>query len=204
MQNNSQLMNCLYTEQKLKKRKRYCDGVVKTFSNTRICSLYATSSSRELDSRVLSKSEIEALTSGKLEEIEFENYLVQLDNKLTLSSANPVHVMSYNKVFKPPSKINKPLSSITESAMNAISPLPFSLPISNTKKQKYDIVDSELNMIWNQDDKTEFHSEIYGFDESNPSISSSPTHQEPKNFSSTVLNPILSSKVDIWGDSDDS
>ena len=84
-QDRTRKLACLYTSQKLKKKKTFHDGTLKLNVETGFVSLHkeATSSGGSLgsvlDTRAMTRGEVGELLTGALSEIEFEGYLVQVD-----------------------------------------------------------------------------------------------------------------------------
>ena len=79
-----QQIACLYTHQKTKRKKAFQDGVLRLVERNCSVSLFKASSGTAamggaLDSRILSRNEVDALKSGELPEIEFEGFLVEID-----------------------------------------------------------------------------------------------------------------------------
>ena len=83
MNNQSNLLNytCLYTTQKTQKRKRWSDGKLVLNLNNHQALLYAipVTGAAPLDTLEMSAWQTNAMKSRKLDELEFEKYLVQID-----------------------------------------------------------------------------------------------------------------------------
>ena len=174
---------CLYTAQKLKKKKTFHDGVLKVSLDTNFVSLHReTSSSSQtldnpLDTRVMAHTEINDLLSGNLSEIEFEGFLVQIDeveeeaktcendrqccNKKSSSSSGSgstgsIDVPRMTK-FKIPSRVVPKVLSIpmsegtgTSSGTSGLHNNPIIRNV--TGKRAYDVGDDELDAIWGAGD----------------------------------------------------
>ena len=84
----SRRLPCLFTNQKTKKRKRWEDGHLLIHSSG-LCILYSDSTTAlsSLDSRHLAPTQTKGVLDGKLKEIEFEGYLVEVSEE---PSAPPV------------------------------------------------------------------------------------------------------------------
>ena len=75
---------CLYTHQKLKKKKTFQDGVLKlhpTRLTAQLFSLKATQAKLgSLETRNLAPEEMKGVISGEISELEFEGFLVEVED----------------------------------------------------------------------------------------------------------------------------
>ena len=78
---------CLYTGQKLKKKKTYQDGVLRVNVERGVCELYATDGKAarlpgSLETRTMTAAETRGVMDGSISELEFEGYLVEVEDAI--------------------------------------------------------------------------------------------------------------------------
>lgn len=157
----SKQLPCLYTTQKLKKKKLFHDGFLKLYESRCSISLYrsnpqiATMESC-LESRSLSKEEVNLILSGCLPEIEFEGYLVQIDDVLLNEASvnnnkkeNADTISKPKMPFKPPTRVQPKEATIP---LAPIVPMQNKNVFTGIKRRTtggaYEIADDELDDIW--------------------------------------------------------
>lgn len=151
---STKLYKCLYTAQKLKKRKAWSDGVLKLNVVTRSCSLYAlncnyndiydSSKSQtpllEMCSKMLeqkqltSELELSGILAGSVTGIEYENYLVdeiEPDNTVAGSGAVSLPVVSATQA---PVATASPRPTVHVKAAHSIPLKKFKVPSSVAPK----------------------------------------------------------------------
>lgn len=186
------MWSCMYTHQKRKKKKIWSDGILSLkydpISNTNggiVCLREAKTgtlqSGEVIDSRSLNRNEIDKIISLELFDLEFDGYLVTIENEISdqskkadlksspnLSRGSLLSNTSVDKIkssflapklnlskFKVPRSIaTSQLPTVTMAIDGNISP-----PLLQNEKEKrnvssgihYDINDDELDDIWSSD-----------------------------------------------------
>lgn len=141
--------NCLYSNQKTKKRKSWSDGILKVLLNESRCDLFAVqdnqlSLNQVIASHIVTKSEMSRIVQGVVTEIEFENYLVTIDfikeDNTPLCSAKP-------KKFKVPATVI-PIKKPVDQPIDIKSVQKYSTSSATQFSKNYSITDDELDSIW--------------------------------------------------------
>ena len=154
---------CLYTNQKTKKRKRWEDGTVAVHSSG-LCTLHANNATAlaALDSRFLSAAQAKQIIDGRLREIEFDGYLVEISEEAStpLSVHRNVLPQTVPKFRIPASR---PSSKVSVSVgREDIDYPPVLSPIQNETTSsrgngRYEVSEDELDSIWGPTHSTENH-----------------------------------------------
>lgn len=178
---------CLYSKHKLKKRKTWSDGYIQFKTTGNLIFLYDGESptnqmqntnfskkqislGHSLESRAVTSSEMECIRKGQYVEIEFENYLVTIEEQQSLQSQQTQKVQQIQPTRQPPIlssqslrknnvitqlgkfKLPSTIVRVEKEATNTTYPHD-SVAISTssstfTKKVMYSISDNELDDIW--------------------------------------------------------
>lgn len=181
-------LNCLYTSQKLKKRKAYQDGILKLSINENRCDLYAVrddqlSLNPMLASHFVTKLEMTRIIQGVITDIEFENYLVAIDSV----KENVTHLASVKpKKFKVPSSVALVKEKDGEGIINNMYSKAVVHPIiSNGQSYKnYAVTDDEIDTIWGLNPICDSASQSASQTTSCESLESHIRHQNTNNSSS--------------------
>jgi hypothetical protein len=211
-------LKCLYSHQKLKKKKTWLDGEIKLFLGQRKCVLYkideASSTSKEvLDSKYCPDLEMDRIMNGIADSIEFEKYLVEVDHTSSIHCQQegvPIQnsssqVPPLNKVQQLTSQLKKvpfkvPQTVAPPPPTPAADPFPMShgsgsANLNSRKRGFYSIDPDELDDIWDSTHQTSPSSSSP--QQSVPSLgksASSSLAQLDFNFSSSVpLHPTVHS-----------
>jgi hypothetical protein len=208
-------LRCLYSHQKLKKKKTWLDGEIKIFLNQRKCVLYkvdeTNSTTKEiLDSKYCPDLELDRIMNGIADSIEFEKYLVEVDHTSHPASqqeGNPLtQVASLNKVQELTSKLKKVPFKVPQTVAPPPPPPDLSSPdlsspmgrgsgvtdLNSRKRGFYSIDENELDDIW---DST--HCESAGPTPHIESLPKSSLEDLDFNISSNVQ-PSLSHQTELY------
>ena len=167
---NEVVLNCLYTHQKLKKKKTFQDGTLKVFASC--CVLYRSdtkiSALGSLETRQLTKEERAGIVNGSLTEIEFDGYFVEIDCIANSMKGESESLESSSKKskfekfsvpkFKPPSKIqkvgeHKVLCTNNDGQQNRTNSCKTGVIsgfANRSSRGKYDVAEEELDNIWSE------------------------------------------------------
>lgn len=153
---------CLYTHQKLKKKKCWSDGELKVLASQGKCMLFALNEKQPnnlilKETKYLPRSEIDRILNGSADEIEFEGFLVTVEQIQTSIQTESVVVSAPKSNIKRPnnlSAINKPFKVPRVSIPvppNVIDEIPMhKVPKSvSAAFGAYTVNDDELDDIWN-------------------------------------------------------
>lgn len=141
---------CLYTHQKTKKRKTWYDGQVIINSLHSKCVLYSRDASEKghkaLDTKFLSKDQIQQIVTQSADELEFDNYLVRIEFSNDAYEAPALVKETQISKFTVPSNISK----FTVPSMLS-RPMPKNQCVSDASlpmRDVYTVTDKELDEIW--------------------------------------------------------
>jgi len=179
---------CLFSSQKMKKRKSYSDGVLRLYQNEHRCELYRASDNflslnDLLETRILSPDETGRFRNYQSSfEIEFENFLVSIEELVKPSIQNQSQEICTN-VSKLPSKKFK-IPSVVKSTydIESKSTVSHAQYNSNTHKiiakGKYEVTDDDIDNIWGENsERNEDISDVKSG--ANQSITSKYRQKEP-------------------------
>jgi hypothetical protein len=136
--NQIKTFKCLYSHQKLKKKKSWFDGELQVFLQQKKCLLYKLeenqSNSRDLlDSKYCPDLEIDRIVNGIADSVEFEKYLVEIDHSSVIQQSQGAPIGSI--ATKSTSMINSLQSPLQPPPMNSVQHLtsklkkaPFKVP----------------------------------------------------------------------------
>jgi hypothetical protein len=176
--NQIKTFKCLYSHQKLKKKKSWLDGELKVCIQQKKCLLYKIeenqSNSREiLDSKYCPDLEIDRIVNGIADSIEFEKYLVEVDHVTicgtttsssttmatttnsthSSSSQHPMNSVQHltSKLKKAPFKVPQtvvPIPSSTEEHHSTSKQPQPNGDLLSRKRGYYSVDEEELDDIW--------------------------------------------------------
>ena len=219
-----QQIACLYTHQKTKKKKAFQDGFLRLVEGNCSVSLFKASSGTAamggaLDSRILSRNEVDALKSGELPEIEFEGFLVEIDqfvekaknNENSCNSSSDNRGTGYMqppllKKFKVPSRIapREPMpSGDSQSGTNTGHGGSNSSSSGGGgggafgKRSAYTIEDDELDDIWGTERQGS------GLKRERNDDDDDDDDNDAKNINEDSHPHITKKRQDIWNESSD-
>ena len=107
---------CLYTSQKLKKKKIWHEGLLNIYAEENKCVLFASDDNcirigTALETRFLNNNEMNKLLTGKSSELECDGHLIQVEEEII--KANEQKLAAIPSVFKGPKAKFKPPARIT-------------------------------------------------------------------------------------------
>lgn len=189
--------DCVYTSQKTKKRKAYSDGYIVLDERSLRCTLHQVDAKYSalcsaLDCRTFSIKEIQDISSGMLEEIEFENYFVVVEQPPPAASAancaKPKNdIVGKRAKFTPPSHVVyvPPAPKLQEISQPRIpQQLNASCQPSFGSDNAYSVNDDELNNIWGTENETKKEE-----DPALPAPPKYPTTMDKKSVHNPVVYP---------------
>ena len=175
-------LSCSYTNQKTKKRKRWEDGFIAVHSSG-LCALHPNNATAlaPLDSRFISPAQAQQIAEGRLREVEFDGYLVEISEEACPPSSLQRSVLPQAiPKFKIPASRPRPNVSVsvnregTESQLMQ-NPIPSEINSNRCVKGRYHVSEDELDSIWGpttSSDRTTttMTSAIGKIDEGNPRV----------------------------------
>ena len=148
--------SCLYTKQKLKKRKTWSDGRLTVNFKTGSCSLYnapaeSSTSTACLDQCSLTAAQMKRIKDGEELEIDFEGHVATVEITLTEPAIPPLKVPKFvlPKTVIPVPKVLAPPASATVAAVarRTVGSIP------NGQRGLYDIDVNALDSTWGVDEE---------------------------------------------------
>jgi hypothetical protein len=157
----SRKFSCLYTNQKTKKRKRWEDGFILLTSTGSVTLMKAghgdAMPTSSLDSKYLSPQQLQLVLNGSCASLEFEGYLVEINDTVhhskavTTNTGHPKAIQNMPR-FKIPAMIQKPAVEPDEGEYHYY---PQTGARENAKpsekvavRGRYSVDDDELDDIW--------------------------------------------------------
>lgn len=152
-----QQKSCLYTSQKLKKKKLWHEGVLNIYAKDNKCVLYASNDNcirigTALETRFLTGHEMTNLLTGKSSELECDGHLIQVEEEIIKANEQKFAAVLNKPLakFKPPAKITPklPATHTSYSNQNSTNNNYMNNIMNMNNGRGYSVDDDELDELW--------------------------------------------------------